>query len=71
MNILAQLGQEVLSIERTRFSNLRLVIDKRNAHPFAVKHRLQFFASKANRHLETAEQTKHTITLRVHRGKNS
>lgn len=69
--LLTMLGRAVLQIEQTRFSNVRIVIDKRNLHPFAVRHRLQFFAAKANAHLETDNkmQTKHTLTLRVHRGK--
>lgn len=57
------------AIEHTPFSSVRITIDKRNAHPYAVKHRLQFFAHKANRHLEVEFNRKHQVVLRVHHGR--
>ncbi len=70
VNTLAETAQDIARVtqghSRTQY---RIVIDSRNAHPFAVKHRLTFFAHKANRHLEVESQGKHTTVLRVHTGR--
>lgn len=67
-----QLAQDLTAIVREhRFSTLRIVVDRRRKHPFGVKHRLLYFARKANRHLEVHPSLSNhdgVTGLRVHQG---
>ncbi len=51
------------------FSQVKIRVRKDNVHPYGVKHRLHFFAHKANRHLEVEANRSKEVVLRVHFGR--
>lgn len=48
--------------------NLRIIVNNRDLHPFAVKHRLQFFARQAGKRLIIEQSTQQNTSYQVQRG---